>query len=122
MAGFKGFFADYDARADAPLARPVARRWATMFAALVGGTLDVTSQARALHATPPGGEPTNGEEFAAMVAGELASTSRSAETFGQVGRKLGLAEAKPLTRGNACRWLYQAIPRLYAQSSAREVE
>lgn len=100
--GTKGFFASYDARPNDPLTSNAAMVWAEGFALLAAGKLD--PQKFVLHTalTEQGAtsRPVTTAEFVQMLPAE----------WDAVVERLGLAKKnEPLTRGEACRILYQLI-------------
>jgi hypothetical protein len=96
--GAKGFFPDYDARADAPLTLEIAKRWAEGFQQLVAGKLAPRALAADLARTNGlESRAISGKEFARMLAGRM----QTAERF----------EDGPLMRGEAMLMMWQALDR-----------
>jgi hypothetical protein len=105
--GTKGFFADYDARADQPLTAGVAARWVHAFAALAAGKLDAGAEARLL---------AEGDTLEKFDFGKLLANAQLPEALAKaVERELKTSPA-PLTRGEACRALYAVLT---AQASSK---
>jgi len=102
--GTKGFFPTYDARPDAPLTPATAKLWARGFAELAAGKLDANALARSLMPQEAflAGQPVTAGQFTAMLETDLAASVQAAS------KRLGLNGESLLTRGEACRLLYDA--------------
>jgi hypothetical protein len=102
--GTKGFFPNYDARGDAPLGREVARLWARGAGELGAGKGNGNALARAIHSLKGEGSPVTGADFAAML--------RTSFDYWSIApaRPFADAASAPMTRGEACRMIYEALP------------
>ncbi|MFB6295568.1 MAG: FAD-dependent oxidoreductase [Halobacteriales archaeon] len=102
FCGTKGFFGDYDARADDPLDADTAAVWAETAAGALEGGVDATARARAL----PGdrsGEITP-RRFADLL--ERACECRGVQVDVATARDT-VDPDEPLSRGDACRMVYE---------------
>lgn len=92
--GTKGFFHDYDVRADEPLKGGTGKRWAEGFGAMRAKGLDPMAQARAVAETEAGDSaPMTRGEFAALLGAPAPEAAATQETAA-------------LTRGEALAWLW----------------
>jgi hypothetical protein len=93
--GAKGFFHSYDAKPAAPLSEPLAKIWADGFAQLRAGKLDANALARAVaSAETANAPPVTGERFSRMLPDSKPSQA-----------------AQPITRGEACRLMFERLVR-----------
>jgi hypothetical protein len=105
--GPRGFFASYDARPDDVLDEHTAWLWAEACVALRHGEVDSLRWAQRLANLPAGGVPMSEQAFRALIQRDGAQ---------------GRAGAGPLTRGAACRLMYEALfPEGAGQSPVAEV-
>jgi hypothetical protein len=102
----KGFFSGYDAQPGKILNGTVAQRWAAIFKLLVEKQpLDATNEAMSVpQMEMPNDVPMSVEAFAAEFR-EVATP----ENVSGVVKRLKLDGAQPLTRGDACRIIYELL-------------
>jgi hypothetical protein len=99
VLGTRGFYGNYDARAEAPLLDALARAWS---AAAAGPHGDLDARARAmLAAEAAGGAPVTAGKFATSLARDAADLLR----------QCNLAPDTPLTRGHAARLVLAATQK-----------
>ena len=104
----KGFFASYNSYAEKPLTAFVARVWAETFGHLLAGRLDAHARAVFFNqADRSDRRPVPAEEFAAMLARPLEAVGRDPTKAQQALKKLALDPEGVLSRGDACRLMYE---------------
>ena len=109
--GTKGFFGTYEARPTEPLEEATADRWARTAAALVTGSGDPAATARAVHRETErqdanAGSPVTLAEFGEGLREALSRAEATADLDAAVG-VLDTSDDDPLTRGDACRIVYE---------------
>jgi hypothetical protein len=108
--GAHGFFADYAARAEAPLQRETAQIWSHGFGELMAHTGDPAARARALMAIQD-------DHTTVEVAGFTHMLDTAATYWGfdrrsaieSVLTRLAIPASGPLKRGDACRIIYELL-------------
>ena len=135
--GTRGFFADYDARPDAPLSVAVAEVWARACGELLAGPPHgadadraAMATARAVHRATAakrvsrhgagggdrGAAPIDRARFVALLTAaaryrDLELSESQLATAGSTSRDPGGGDSGPLTRGEACRMVFAALDR-----------
>lgn len=94
--GTKGFFHDYDVRADVPLKQGTGKRWLEGFETLRAGRLDPMAQARAVARA-------EAEESPPITRGDFASSLATSDATPMID------SSAPLTRGEALVLLWRAL-------------
>lgn len=107
--GARGFFANYDHRADQPLDQETARIWLDAFKALLRGELDAHKTALTVAKASDPCLPQRAAGFAAQLTSILKqNATRQASEAARARWECLAPQGAPLTRGDACRMLYQA--------------
>ena len=115
--GVKGFFSSYDARPDKPLTTATARHWAAALAECASNVaFDPTNRAKALaKAETESTAPVTLDAFAAQLKDALqAAGVKPACVDDALGRR-GLKKADKLSRGDACRLMFDVVEHLAAR-------
>ncbi len=117
--GAKGFFATYDARPHAPLTTATARAWANAFDSLLSkNTPDTsanaaaTAQSMPANADDPDQPAVTLDTFVSLLKAKLHNRNMDTTPLESARRASGLSEPAPLTRGPACRIVYETIANM----------
>ncbi len=119
--GSKGFFATYDARPNDLLDRETARRWIEGLCSLALGKLSPLPLAQAI-ARVQVAEAVPAREFAALVAQQVAFVLDTTKHQAVVQDWPGAKTDDPVTRGDACAFLYSVCQRLTSSALPQPVE
>ena len=106
--GAQGFFADYMARADAPLGMKTAQLWARGFGELTTHTGDPAARARSLASVDGDDATIDAPGFARLL--ETAASYWGMDRRSKIQEAMkGVSASAPLTRGDAARVIYQLL-------------
>ena len=108
----RGFFSSYSARAEDPLKLATAQQWARAFGELTSGTGTAHQRTQALSRSSesPADPPVTVSEFTTMLSNALTYWNHDTPDLPtRVAAELGLAEGVQITRGDACRVIYDAL-------------
>lgn len=111
--GTRGFFSTYDAEPTKPLTAAMAANWAGILAQIIGKDkdFDTLAAAKNLPAGDDGGASVTTASFVEELKKSLKDRGLNAVVVDQALATVGIAADAPLSRGDACRVMYEVLKK-----------